>query len=163
MKIQQIISIIDDQIKLINDLSILAKQKEQAIIKNEIDKVELINKQELSVIEKLNGCAQAKSNAINDYLESVGILNNDNSIELLVDNISIDEKKILDKKENEFKASVRLQVERNKLNNRLIKLQLSQIDIMLSSLSAPVSNNYSGQGQVDSGDGQKRTVFEFSV
>ncbi len=163
MGIQQIISTIDGQIKIIDSLSTLAKQKERAIIKNEIDNVELINKQELSTIEKLNGLAEAKLDAINNYLESLGIFENENIRELLDDNVSQDEKKELDKKENEFKASVRLLVERNKLNNRLIKLQLSQIDIMLSSLSAPVSNNYSGQGQVDNGDVQKRTVFEFSV
>ena len=163
MRIQHIISIIDDQIKIIDSLSTLAKQKEQAIIKNEIDKVELINEQELSTVEKLDGFAQAKLEAINNYLKSIGVFENENIRELLDKNISLDEKIALDKKESEFKKSVRLQVERNKLNNRLIKLQLGQIDIMLSSLSAPVSNNYSGQGQVDNGDVQKRTVFEFSV
>ncbi|MFZ5975299.1 MAG: flagellar protein FlgN [Bacillota bacterium] len=140
-----------------------SEEKREAVIKGDIKKLESLVQFETACLEELKQLESARMQCTQALAQSLGLDEADATLEALCSRLDDSEREPLLKLHGHLKASVGSLMQLNRLNEKLIALQLRQIGIMINTLTQPPANTYTGQGTMDEKPGKKQGVFDFTV
>jgi len=140
-----------------------AKKKQNAVIRGDISVLENLNMLETEQVRELAQLEEERMACVRDLGRVLGISKEDASLETICSRLGMEERAPLITLGQQLRAVISVQMQLNRINEKLINLQLSQIGVMIASLTQSSPSTYTGRGVLDGEQGEKRGVYDYSA
>ncbi|PRO65665.1 flagellar protein FlgN [Alkalicoccus urumqiensis] len=142
-------------------LNELARRKQKAVTKGDIDGLDQTLKQETPLIARLNQLEKARQTIVHQWLRENGIAAQDATMEQLMPAFSRDDQEEFRALYETLAGEITALQEQNDLNRQLIEDSLKFVHLTMDAVQPGqmLSDNYSGRGGDDSDD-KGRSLFD---
>lgn len=161
MSVEAIIGTITRLISVHQDLNQLAKKKTEIIKDGEIEKLEILLKEEGALVLRLKELETTRSGHVRDFLSHKGILAEDRTLAQLAMLVSPGEKEELLGLRQRLTDEIAVLKQQNKLNQELIEQSLQFVNVSLGLLQPEVEPvNYERPGRTDPVVKKGKSMFD---
>lgn len=131
--IDELTGILDEQIKLYEDVLAIGKEKKNVIIKNDMETLAKMNTVESSIVNRINRLEKQRLITIKDMCDVLSIKPEDFTLKQLADTLTVEEdkQKILDIRDKLNQIMAELATV-NSINTALIESSLEYIEFSLN-------------------------------
>jgi flagellar biosynthesis/type III secretory pathway chaperone len=158
---QALYDILQQQKDVLKGMTECAREKEQAIVRNDTAALERLTGQEAALMRELDRLEEARMDLAAGVAAGVG-LKADASLAELCGRLDAGDGAVFTELHMELRAAAERQMRQNRINGKLIELQLSQIRLMLETLTSLPPGTYTGQGTVED-SAKQQNVFDLSI
>ena len=140
-----------------------SKTKQKAVIRGDIRVLENLTRLETAQVEELGRLEAERMGCVRGLAQVLGIAKEDANLETICDRLGVKERAPLETLRDQLKAVIAVQMQLNRINEKLIGLQLSQIDVMICSLTQSPASTYTERGAVEGEPVKKKGVYDYSA
>ena len=140
-----------------------SKKKQKAVIRGDIAVLDNLNRLETAQVQELGRLEDERAACVRDLALSLGIEEENANLGTICDRLGVQDRAPLITLGQQLRAVVAAQMQLNRINEKLIGLQLSQIGVMISTLTQTPPSTYTGQGGVDKEPEENKGVYDYSA
>jgi hypothetical protein len=140
-----------------------SKKKQKAVIRGDITVLDNLNRLATAQVQELGRLEDERRACVRDLALSLGIEEEHANLGTICDRLGVQDRAPLITLGQQLRAVVAAQMQLNRINEKLISLQLSQIGVMITTLTQPPPSTYTGQGAVDKEPEENRGVYDYSA
>lgn len=158
----ELASILNKQNEVLQSVSGYSKEKREAVISGDIAKIERLTRLETEGMESLGQLESARVDCARALARALG-MEDGSTLDALCERMDAEERGSLSRLQGRLKKTIENQMQLNRINEKLIELQLRQIRFMLNTLTQFPAGMYTEKGTMDEQPGKKIGVVDFSV
>jgi len=160
--VEQLILVLDKEQEIYDEIILLAKEKQTAIVNNNITVLENIVKKEKTYSISLVKLEEIRSNVLNQLVKEyklveIGVITD------LYPHMTDREVRQVDSVKTKLVNTVQILGQKNELNKQLIEQYLEQIEFDLNLLTTVGDGSVNYKGDADDKDVERRSIFDRKI
>lgn len=160
--VEQLLLVLNKEQEIYDEIINMSNDKQDAIVKNEIKKLEKIISKEKTYSISLVKLEEIRSKVIDGLLKEYDLIEINTLTDLYPHMSSGELKKVQNVKSKLFN-SVNILSEKNKLNKRLIEQSLEQIDVEFNLLTMVGDGSVNYANNADDMDVERKSIFDRKI